>query len=43
MLYSTNFCGGIGTIDHVDQLDNISFDALAVASVLHYEILEEYL
>lgn len=34
------FCGGIGTIDHVDQLDNISFDGLAVASVLHYEILE---
>ena len=34
------FCGGIGTIDHVHQLDNISFDALAVASVLHYEALE---
>ena len=33
------FCGGIGNLNHVIEINNIEYDALAVASVLHYENL----
>ena len=33
------FCGGIGKLSHVIEMSDIEYDALAVASVLHYENL----
>tara|TARA_B100000674_G_C37734678_1_gene865952 strand:- start:462 stop:968 length:507 start_codon:yes stop_codon:yes gene_type:complete len=33
-------CGGIGSLENIDEINNINFEALAVASVLHYNTLE---
>ena len=33
-------CGGIGGTEDIDEINDINFDALAVASVLHYDILK---
>ena len=33
------FCGGIGNLNHVIEMTDIEYDALAVASVVHYENL----
>ena len=33
-------CGGVGDISHIKDLcDNVDIDAIALASILHYEIM----
>ena len=33
-------CGGIGKLDHVNEIKDYQIDALSIASVLHYDLLE---
>ena len=34
------FCGGFGNMEHIKELEDIHYDAIALASTLHYELLD---